>query len=78
MTWVTGSGVIRGITAGQATITGLSQADPARTASLTVTVTSSGSITNLDAPAAYLVQVVQQFREEFLEARERLIALLED
>ena len=57
---VSSTGLIRAITAGTATITATSQADPARTASAAVTVAQSTTTTNLDIPALYLVQSVQQ------------------
>lgn len=58
---VSETGLVRAITAGTATITARSQADPARTATTSVTVTApAGGTVNLDIAAAYLVQAVQQ------------------
>ncbi len=53
-------GTIRALTAGTATITATSQADPARTGTVSVTVAQSSTTTNLDIAALYLVQAVQQ------------------
>ncbi|MBL0171955.1 MAG: Ig-like domain-containing protein [Gemmatimonadaceae bacterium] len=66
---ITGTGVIRAITGGTSTITATSQADPSKTASLTVTVGASTGVTNLDIAALYLVQSVQQ-----LDGRVPLVA----
>lgn len=57
---VTTTGLVRALTAGTATITATSQADPRRSASLTVTVSQSTGTPNLDIAALYLVQAVQQ------------------
>ena len=68
---VSGTGLVRAITAGSATITARSQADPTKsaTATITVTATTGGGADNLDIGAAYLVQVVQQ-----LDGRVPLVA----
>ncbi len=57
---VSATGLIRAITAGTANITVTSQADPAKTATVAVTVAQSTTTTNLDIAALYLVQAVQQ------------------
>jgi uncharacterized protein YjdB len=66
---VSASGLVRGITAGSATVTVRSQADPSRTATVAVTVGQAAGSVNLDIPAAYLVQAVQQ-----LDGRVPLVA----
>lgn len=66
---VSTSGLVRAITPGTAVITATAQANPARTASLTVTVGQANNETNLDIAALYLVQSVQQ-----LDGRVPLVA----
>lgn len=56
---VTPTGVVRAITAGAATITATSAADPARTATAEITVTA-GTDANLDIPLVYLTQSIQR------------------
>lgn len=57
---VSNTGLVRALTAGTATVTAASQADPRRTANVSVTVTQSSAEPNLDIAAMYLVQTVQQ------------------
>ena len=66
---VTGTGLIRAIIPGSATITATSQADPSRFATVAVTVGTTSGATNLDIAALYLVQAVQQ-----LDGRVPLVA----
>lgn len=56
---VSSTGVIRGVTPGNATVTAISQADPRRSAAISVTVTG-GTTVNLDIAGMYVVQSVQQ------------------
>ena len=55
---ITPTGQVRAITAGAATITATSAADPSRTATAEVTVTA-GTDANLDLPLVYLTQSIQ-------------------
>ena len=66
---VSSTGFIRALTPGTAVITATAQADPSRSASITVTVGQSDGTTNLDIAAMYLVQSVQQ-----LDGRVPLVA----
>lgn len=66
---VTPQGVVRGIIVGSARVTATSVADPTRSGFATVTVGTSGAGPNLDIPAVYLVQAVQQ-----LDGRVPLVA----
>lgn len=58
---VSTTGLVRAVTAGNATITARPAADPSKSASVAVTVTQSQSgAANLDIAAMYLIQSVQQ------------------
>ncbi len=57
---VSSTGLIRAITAGTSTVTVTSQADPSKTATVSVTVAQSATTTNLDIAALYFVQATQQ------------------